>query len=102
MAGTLSCCPSRGDIDPHHHHTPPLRPGDRVSITGILRALPMRVNPRQRSLHALFKVGHGRGNEASRKNIIQLELSYAARLPPLAPSLTINPPRPSSLRPTLT
>ena len=54
----------------------------------------MRVNPRQRSLHALFKVGHGRGNEASRKNIIQLELSYAARLPPLAPSLTVDSPSP--------
>jgi hypothetical protein len=32
------------------------RPGDRVSITGILRALPMRVNPTQRALHAVFKV----------------------------------------------
>lgn len=32
------------------------RPGDRVAITGILRALPIRVNPTQRTLHALFKV----------------------------------------------
>ena len=32
------------------------RPGDRVTITGTYRAVPMRVNPRQRALHALYKV----------------------------------------------
>eukprot|EP00798_Chlamydomonas_sp_ICE-L_P007906 gene7906-1118_t len=31
------------------------RPGDRVTITGTFRAAPMRVNPRQRAMHALFK-----------------------------------------------
>jgi len=31
------------------------RPGDRVTITGTYRAQPMRVNPRQRSLHAVFR-----------------------------------------------
>eukprot|EP00955_Chlamydomonas_euryale_P080469 363427-Chlamydomonas_euryale.AAC.8 len=35
------------------------RPGDRVAITGILRAMPIRINPLQRSLHSLFKASVG-------------------------------------------
>jgi len=31
------------------------RPGDRVTITGTYRAAPIRTNPRQRSLHAVFR-----------------------------------------------
>lgn len=46
------------------------RPGDRVTITGTYRAVPMRVNPRQRVLHALYKtyidVNHIQRDEKSR------------------------------------
>ncbi|GIL62005.1 hypothetical protein Vafri_16331 [Volvox africanus] len=31
------------------------RPGDRVTITGMYRAAPIRANPRQAALHALFR-----------------------------------------------
>ncbi|KAG2484937.1 hypothetical protein HYH03_016323 [Edaphochlamys debaryana] len=31
------------------------RPGDRVTITGVYRAAPIRANPRQTALHALFR-----------------------------------------------
>ena len=31
------------------------KPGDRVTVTGIFRSLPVRVNPRQRSVKSLFK-----------------------------------------------
>jgi len=46
------------------------RPGDRVTITGTFRAVPMRVNPKQRALHALYKtyidVNHIHRDEKSR------------------------------------
>ncbi len=32
-----------------------VKPGDRVTITGIFRSIPVRQNPRQRSIKALFK-----------------------------------------------
>jgi DNA replication licensing factor MCM4 len=32
-----------------------VKPGDRVTITGIFRSIPVRVNPRQRSIKSLFK-----------------------------------------------
>ncbi len=32
-----------------------VKPGDRVMITGIFRSIPVRQNPRQRSIKALFK-----------------------------------------------
>ncbi|RSH87103.1 hypothetical protein EHS25_003592 [Saitozyma podzolica] len=32
-----------------------VKPGDRVIISGIFRSIPVRVNPRQRSIKALFK-----------------------------------------------
>lgn len=32
-----------------------VKPGDRVIITGIFRSIPVRVNPRQRTIKALFK-----------------------------------------------
>lgn len=31
------------------------KPGDRLTITGIFRSIPVRVNPRQRTIRALFK-----------------------------------------------
>jgi DNA replication licensing factor MCM4 len=31
------------------------KPGDRVSVTGIFRSVPVRVNPRQRTIKTLFK-----------------------------------------------
>ena len=31
------------------------KPGDRITVTGIFRSLPVRVNPRQRSIKSLFK-----------------------------------------------
>jgi DNA replication licensing factor MCM4 len=32
-----------------------VKPGDRVTVTGIFRSIPVRLNPRQRSIKALFK-----------------------------------------------
>lgn len=32
-----------------------VKPGDRVTVTGIFRSIPVRQNPRQRSIKALFK-----------------------------------------------
>lgn len=32
-----------------------VKPGDRVLVTGIFRSMPVRVNPRQRSIKSLFK-----------------------------------------------
>lgn len=32
-----------------------VKPGDRVIVTGIFRSIPVRLNPRQRSIKALFK-----------------------------------------------
>lgn len=32
-----------------------VKPGDRVIVTGIFRSIPVRVNPRQRSIKSLFK-----------------------------------------------
>ncbi|WWC92525.1 uncharacterized protein L201_007484 [Kwoniella dendrophila CBS 6074] len=32
-----------------------VKPGDRVLVTGIFRSIPVRVNPRQRSIKSLFK-----------------------------------------------
>lgn len=32
-----------------------VKPGDRVMVTGIFRSIPVRINPRQRSIKALFK-----------------------------------------------
>ena len=31
------------------------KPGDRISVTGIFRSVPVRVNPRRRTIKALFK-----------------------------------------------
>lgn len=31
------------------------KPGDRLSVTGIFRSVPVRVNPRQRTMKSLFK-----------------------------------------------
>src|SRR4051794_12795570 len=31
------------------------KPGDRLTVTGIFRAVPTRVNPRQRTIKALFR-----------------------------------------------
>lgn len=32
-----------------------MRPGDRVEVTGIFRAIPKRVNPKMRSLRSVYK-----------------------------------------------
>lgn len=32
-----------------------VKPGDRVTLTGVFRSVPVRLNPRQRSIKALFK-----------------------------------------------
>ncbi|WFD22540.1 DNA helicase [Malassezia equina] len=52
------------------------KPGDRVEVTGIFRGVPVRTNPRQRTLKSLFKtyldVVHVRLNSARR---LQLDIS---------------------------
>ena len=32
-----------------------VRPGDRVEVTGIFRAIPKRVNPKMRTLRSVYK-----------------------------------------------
>ena len=32
-----------------------VQPGDRVTVTGVYRATPLRANPRQRSVKAVYK-----------------------------------------------
>ena len=32
-----------------------VQPGDRITVTGIYRATPLRVNPRQRNVKAVYK-----------------------------------------------
>ena len=47
------------------------KPGDRVSVTGIFRSVPVRVNPRMRTIKTLFKtyldVLHVRRNEGGKR-----------------------------------
>lgn len=31
------------------------KPGDRITVTGIYAAVPMRVNPRQRAIKSVYK-----------------------------------------------
>lgn len=39
----------------HNDLVDKVQPGDRVTITGIFRAVPMRVNPRQRNVKSVYK-----------------------------------------------
>ncbi|KAJ7381699.1 DNA replication licensing factor, mcm4 component, partial [Desmophyllum pertusum] len=39
----------------HNDLVDAVQPGDRVTVTGIYRATPMRVNPRQRNVKAVYK-----------------------------------------------
>lgn len=39
----------------HNNLVDAVSPGDRVSVTGIYRALPLRVNPRQSNIRAIYK-----------------------------------------------
>ncbi|XP_018372359.1 PREDICTED: DNA replication licensing factor MCM4 isoform X2 [Trachymyrmex cornetzi] len=39
----------------HHNLVDAVSPGDRVSVTGIYRALPIRVNPRQTNVRAIYR-----------------------------------------------
>ena len=39
----------------HNDLVDTVQPGDRVTVTGIYRATPMRVNPKQRNVKAVYK-----------------------------------------------
>ena len=39
----------------HNDLVDSVQPGDRVTVTGIYRATPLRVNPRQRNVKAVYK-----------------------------------------------
>ena len=45
---TCSMCAWEGLVDT-------AKPGDRVEVTGVYRAVPLRVNPRQRSVRSIYK-----------------------------------------------
>lgn len=40
----------------HNHLVDKVQPGDRITVTGIYRATPVRVNPRQRNVKSVYKV----------------------------------------------
>lgn len=50
-----------------------VKPGDRISLTGIFRSVPVRLNPRQRVIKALFKtyldVVHIKKTDAKRMGV---------------------------------
>ena len=54
-----------------------VQPGDRVFVTGIYRATPLRVNPRQRNVKAVYKthidVVHYRKLDAKRLHEVDTE-----------------------------
>ena len=39
----------------HNDLVDAVQPGDRVTITGIYRAVPLRVNPKQRNVKSVYK-----------------------------------------------
>ena len=39
----------------HNDLVDAVQPGDRVTVTGIYRAVPIQVNPRQRNIRAVYK-----------------------------------------------
>lgn len=39
----------------HNDLVDKVQPGDRVTVTGIYRATPMRVNPRQRNVKSVYR-----------------------------------------------
>ena len=45
---TCSMCAWEGLVDT-------AKPGDRVEVTGVYRAVPLRVNPRQRTVRSIYK-----------------------------------------------
>jgi len=54
----------------HNDLVDAVQPGDRVTVTGIYRALPLRANPRQRNVLSVYKthidVVHFRKMDAKR------------------------------------
>ncbi|XP_015586972.1 DNA replication licensing factor MCM4 [Cephus cinctus] len=59
----------------HNDHVDALSPGDRVAVTGIFRALPLPVNPRQSNIRAVYKthidVVHFRKQDSKRLYEVQ-------------------------------
>ncbi|EIW79689.1 MCM-domain-containing protein [Coniophora puteana RWD-64-598 SS2] len=47
------------------------KPGDRLTVTGIFRSVPVRVNPRQRTMKSLFK---------TYLDVVHVKLSFGGRL----------------------
>ena len=65
-----------------------VKPGDRVIITGIFRSIPVRVNPRQRSIKSLFKtyldVVH-----VKRTNVARMGFDPSTRGKEIAPGIGV-------------
>ena len=57
-----------------------VNPGDRVTVTGIYRATPVRLNPRQRSVKSVYRthidVIHFRKDDEHRSNILAILLYF--------------------------
>ncbi len=57
----------------HNDLVDKVQPGDRITITGIYRATPLRVNPRMRNVKAVYKthidVVHYRKLDARRLHV---------------------------------
>lgn len=62
-----------------------VQPGDRVTITGIYRAMPLRVNPRMRNVKSVYKthidVVHFRKMDVKRLHEAEDDESKSSRLP---------------------
>jgi DNA replication licensing factor MCM4 len=70
---TCSLCAWEGLVDV-------TKPGDRVEVTGVYRAVPLRVNPKQRSVRSIYK---------TYVDIVHVrKLDKARRLAPDAPDAT--------------
>jgi DNA replication licensing factor MCM4 len=58
-----------------------VQPGDRVAVTGIYRAVPMRVNPNQRNIKSVYKthidVVHFRKTDNKRLHDTNVQVSQA-------------------------
>lgn len=69
------------------------KPGDRITVTGIFRSVPVRVNPRQRTVKSLFKtyidVVHIQRGDGKRLGVDKTTRTGEAKIPGVAGGIGI-------------